>query len=176
MRIRVLTIAMLGAALLVAGGSRAQQAQQPNPLDAVPDKMPFDIPYGTPISLDHARAVIAAAVAEAKKRGWKMNVAVVDSGGNLVAFERMDGAQLASIAIAEHKARAAVKFRRETKIFENAIQLNNLHYIATLDDVVASRGGIPLVEDGKLIGAIGCSGGTGSQDEVSCKAAAAMIK
>ena len=164
---------MLGAALLVAGAS---QAQQPNPLDTVSDNMPFDVPYGAPISLDRADAAIAAAVAESKKHNWKMNVAVVDSGGNLVAFKRMDGAQLASIQVAEHKARAAVKYRRETKIFENAIQLSNLHYIATLDDVVASRGGIPLVEGGKLIGAIGCSGGTGSQDEAVCKVGAATVK
>lgn len=150
-------------------------AQAPNPLDTVPDKMPFDIPYGAPISLDRAHAAINAAVADAKGKNWKLNVAVVDSGGNLVAFARMDGAQLASISISEHKARTAVKYRRETKAFENGIQNGNLHYLLTLDDVIASRGGIPLVEDGKLIGAIGCSGGTGSQDEVSCKAGAGTI-
>ena len=100
----------------------------------------------------------------------------MDSGGNLVAFQRMDGAQLASIQIAEHKARASATFRRETKIFENGIQLNNLHYLITLDGVIGSRGGIPLVEGGKLIGAIGCSGGTGSQDEVACKVGAATVK
>jgi glc operon protein GlcG len=171
MQSRVLTIAIFGAALLVAGAS---QAQQPNPLDTVPDNMPFDVPYGAPISLDRADAAIAAAVAESKKHNWKMNVAVFDSGGNLVAFKRMDGAQLGSIQVAEHKARAAVKYRRETKIFENAIQ--TYHYIGTLDDVIASRGGIPLVEGGKLIGAIGCSGGTGSQDEAVCKVGAATVK
>src|SRR3954463_128955 len=72
----------------------------PNPLDAIPDEIPFDVPYGPPISLDRAQAVIQAAVAEAKKRNWKMNVAVADSGGNRVAFQRMDGAMLASIKIA----------------------------------------------------------------------------
>ena len=147
-----------------------------NPLDIVPEKIPFDVPYGAPIALERAQAVINAVVAEAKKRDWKMNVAVVDSGGNLVAFQRMDGAMLASIQIAEHKARAAATFRRETQVFENGIQLNNLNYLMTLDGVVASRGGIPLVENGKLIGAIGCSGGTDSQDEVVCKAGAAVIK
>src|ERR1700691_5787767 len=81
-----------------------------NPLDAIPDEIPFDVPYGPPVSLDQAQAVIHAAVAEAKKRNWKMNAAVVDSGGNLVAFQRMDGAMLASIQIAEHKARAAATF------------------------------------------------------------------
>jgi uncharacterized protein GlcG (DUF336 family) len=160
--------------LLAAVGSAV--AQQPNPLDAVPDNMPFDVPYGAPITLEAADAAINAAWAEAKKRNWKMNIAVVDSGGNLVAFKRMDGAQLASIAISEHKARAAARFRRETKAFETNIQTNNLIYQLSLDDVVASRGGIPLVENGKLIGAIGCSGGAGSQDEVVCKVGAASVK
>ncbi len=175
MRIRVLTILMLGVALLLPSQGHAQ-APPPNPLDVVPEVMPFDIPYGPPITLERAKAVIAAAVAEAQKRNWKMNVAVLDSGGNLVAFERMDGAQLASIAIAEHKARVAVTYRRETKVFENGIQLNKFNYLVTLDDVIASRGGIPLVENGKLIGAIGCSGGTGSQDEVVAKAGAGVVK
>ena len=87
----------------------------------------------------------------------------------------MDGAQLASIAIAEHKARVAVEYRRPTKAFENAVQKSGLNYILSLDDVIASRGGIPLVEDGKIIGAIGCSGGTGSQDEAVCTAGAALV-
>jgi glc operon protein GlcG len=146
-----------------------------NPLDAVPDEIPFDVPYGPPISLDRAQAAIQAAVAEAKKRDWKMNVAVADSGGNLVAFQRMDGAMLASIQIAEHKARAAATFRRETKVFEDGIQLMHLNYLLAFDGIIASRGGIPLIEKGKIIGAIGCSGGTESQDEVISKAGAAVI-
>ena len=169
-------VMVLCPALLASVKCLADEAKTANPLDVVPDKMNFDIPYGAPIALDRATSAIAAAVAEAKKRGWKMNVAVVDSGANLVAFQRMDGAQLASIEISEHKARTAARFRRETKVFENAIQVNNMHYVMTLDGMVGSRGGIPLVEDGKLIGAIGCSGGTGSQDEVVCRAAAAMFK
>ena len=172
----VLTIGMLLAASLAAAPGRAQEPTPSNPLDAVPDKMPFDVPYGAPISLERAAVVIAATVAEAKKHDWKLNVAVVDSGGNMVAFQRMDGAQLASIQISEHKARTAVTFRRETKVFENGIQLNSYNYLLTLDGMVASRGGIPLVEGGKLIGALGCSGGSGSQDEVACKAGAAALK
>ena len=158
-----------------AVSAAAQQPAAPNPRDAVPDKMPFDLPYGPPISLDRAQAAINAAVAESKKHGWKLNVAMVDSGANLVAFARMDGAQLGSIQIAEHKARAAAKYRRETKIFESGIQEGNLHYLLTLDDVIASRGGIPIVDNGQLVGAIGCSGGTGSQDEVVCKAGADAV-
>jgi uncharacterized protein GlcG (DUF336 family) len=168
-----LTIAMLGAAMLVAGGSRAQQ---PNPLDAIPDKMPFDIPYGAPISLERAQAAIAAAAAEMKKRDWKMSISIVGPSGDLVALATMDGTQLASVKIGEHKARVAARFRRETKALENGVQLANLHFLMTLDDVIASRGGIPLVEGGKMIGAIGCSGGTGSQDEVCAKAGAATLR
>jgi glc operon protein GlcG len=131
------------------------QPAQTNPLDAVPDKMPFDTPYGAPISLDRAEAIIHSSLVEAKKRDWKMNVAVVDSGGNLVAFARMDGAMLASIQIAEHKARAAVTFRRETKVFEDGIQVMHLNYL--------------------LAFAVGCSGGTDSQDEIVSKAGAAVV-
>ncbi|HVI10476.1 MAG TPA: heme-binding protein [Candidatus Binatia bacterium] len=146
-----------------------------NPLDVVPDAMPFDVPYGPAISLDRAQQVILAAVAEAKQRNWKMNIAVADSGGNLVAFQRMDGAMLASIQIAQHKARAAATFRRPTRVFEDGINLLHLNYLLAFDGMIASRGGIPLIEQGKIIGAIGCSGGTDSQDEVVSKAGAAVI-
>jgi glc operon protein GlcG len=167
-----LRAAVLTAFLGFCGTAGAQQA---NPLDVIPDKMPNATPYGAPISLARAQAAIAAATAEAEKRGWALNVAVVDSGANLVAFARMDGAQLGSIAISEHKARASVKFRRPTKAFEEGVQKNDYKYQLTLDDIIASRGGIPLIEDGKLIGAIGCSGGAGSQDEAACMVGAATI-
>lgn len=146
-----------------------------NPLDVIPDEMPFDVPYGPSITLERAQAVIRAAVEEAKKRNWKMNVAVADSSGSLVAFQRMDGAMLASIEIAEHKARAAARFRRPTKVFEDGIQVMRLNYLLAFDGVIASRGGIPLIEHGSIIGAIGCSGGTDSQDEVVGEAGAAVI-
>jgi uncharacterized protein GlcG (DUF336 family) len=146
-----------------------------NPLDAVPVEIPFDVPYGLSITLDRAEAVIHAAVAEAKRRNWKMNVAVTDSGGNLVAFQRMDGAMLASIQIAEHKARAAVTFRRPTKVFEDGINLMHLNYLLAFDGIIASRGGIPLIDKGVIIGAIGSSGGADSQDEIVSEAGAAVV-
>ena len=158
-----------------AAASPARQAAEPNPLDFVPEKIPFDIPYGAPISLERAQAVIDAAVTEAKKRDWKMNVAVADSGGNLVAFQRMDGAMLASIQIAQHKARAAATFRRETKQFEDGVQLMHLNYLLAFDGIIASRGGIPLIERGAIIGAIGCSGGTDSQDGIVSRVGAAVV-
>jgi len=85
------------------------------------------------------------------------------------------GAQLASIAVAEHKARASASFRRPTKVFEDGVQKSDNKYLLSLDGIIASRGGIPLIEGGKLIGAIGCSGATGSQDEAACMAGAATI-
>src|SRR3954470_6788145 len=168
------TALAIGGALFALGAG-AQQPAQTNPRDAIPDKMPFDVPYGAPITLDRAQAAINAAIAESKKRGWKLNVAMVDSGANLVAFARMDGAQIGSIAIFEHKARAAAKYRRDTKAFEAGVQAGN-NYLLTLDDVIASRGGILIQQNGQIIGAIGCSGGTGSQDEVVCRAGADAIK
>ena len=167
---------LIVAMLAFAGVAQAQNAAPAvNPLDAIPEKMPFAALYGAPIALAPAQAAIAAAVAEANKRGWPMNIAVYDSGANLVSFARMDGAQLGSIAISEHKARAAVKYRRETKVFEDNVQLRGFNYLLSLDDVVASRGGILLMDGGKIVGSIGCSGGSGSQDEVVCKAGAAAV-
>jgi glc operon protein GlcG len=140
---RVFAGACAVAMVICAAPGWAQQAS-PNPMDAVPEKMPFDVPYGAPISLERADAALNAALAESRGRGWKLNCAVVDSGANLVTFEA-------------------------------GIQ-GGANYLITLDDVIGSRGGIPLVEGGKLIGAIGCSGGTGSQDEVASKAGAATVK
>ncbi len=174
MRSQILASLVIGTAMLIGTQVHAQQPAPPN-LDAIPEKMPFANPYGAPIGAAKAEQLIRAAADEATKKGWSMNIAVVDSGGNLVAFLRMDGAQLASITIAEHKARVAVKYRRPTKAFEDAVQKGGLNYILTLDDVIASRGGIPLIEDGKIIGAIGCSGGTGSQDEATCMVGAAVV-
>jgi glc operon protein GlcG len=181
MKSRTLTVLALAAGLFAAGQAFAQQ--QPAPaaptappdLNAIPEKMPFNIPFGAAITMERAQGLIKAAVDEATKRGWAMNVAVVDPNGDLVAFGRMDGAQLASVPISQHKARVAARYRRPTRAFEDAVQKFGFNYILTLDDVIASRGGIPLVEGGKIIGAVGCSGGTGSQDEATCTAAASTI-
>jgi glc operon protein GlcG len=176
MTTRIFAAAIFAA--FVAGVAHAQapaaQAPAPNPRDVIPDQMPYSTPYGAPITFAEARRAIAAAEAEAKKRGWPECFAVYDSGGDLVAFDRMDGAPLGSIEIAQHKARTAVKFRRDTKDFESAIQ-SGTTLILTLDDVIGSRGGILLVRGGKIIGAIGASGGTGSQDELLAKVGAEAI-
>jgi uncharacterized protein GlcG (DUF336 family) len=141
-----------------------------------PEKMPFDIPYGMSIGLDKAKELMAAAEAEAKKHNWKMNIAVVDTNGEPVLFERMEGAQIASGAISIGKARTSARFRRESRAFFNAYETGHT-YVSTLDPtLIASPGGFPLVENGKLIGAIGCSGGTGDQDAATCKVGADLVK
>ena len=106
-----------------------------------------------------------------------MNIAVVGSSGHLLAFSRMDNAQLASVDISQHKARTAVTFRRPTKAFQDALAANPANvYLLTLDGIIASEGGIPIVADGKMIGAIGCSGGTGQQDGQACQAGVNALK
>ena len=141
-----------------------------------PDAMAFDIPYGVSIGLDRAKQVMAAAEAEAKKRNWKMDIAVVDTNGELVHFSRMEGAQIGSVNVSIGKARTSARFRRESRLFYNAFETGH-GYVATLDPtLVASPGGFPLVEGGKLIGAIGCSGGTGDQDAAICKMGADVMK
>jgi glc operon protein GlcG len=146
------------------------------PSGGTPDAMPFDIPYGMSIGLEKAKQVMAAAEAEAKKRNWKMNIAVVDTNGEPVMFERMEGAQIASGAISINKARTAARFRRESRLFYNAYEAGH-SYPGTLDPTLAaSPGGFPLVENGKLIGGIGCSGGTGDQDAAICKVGAELVK
>jgi glc operon protein GlcG len=167
MRYQNLSATVLAACLFITGSAYAQELPD---LSAVPNQTPFNYPSGTPISLEKAQALIQAGVAEAKKRGWPEEFAVVDWSGKLVAFARMDGAQLGSIAISEHKARAAAEFRRPTSSFETGVQKYGFNYLLSFDDIIAVAGGIPLVENGKLVGAIGCSGGTTSQDEVLCQA------
>jgi hypothetical protein len=174
MAAHLLVLSMLCAQLQAQAQAPAPAPAAPNAADAIPDKMPFDLPFGTPIQLDKADQVLSTSIAEALKRNWKLVCVISDPYGHMVAMKRMDNAQIASIDIAIHKARAAAKFRRETKLFELNIASNP--YVGTLDDVIASRGGIPLVESGKLIGSIGCSGGTGSQDEAVARAGAVLVK
>jgi uncharacterized protein GlcG (DUF336 family) len=169
-------LAILAAAAMVSAGvGYAQTTPSPAASPAVPDPQSFVTPYGGPIGLSRAETAIAGAVAEAIKRGWLMDVAIVDSSGALVAFVRMDGAQLASADIAQHKARASALFRRPTRAFEDAARNGPSGPVMSLDGVIASAGGVPLIDQGKLIGAIGCSGGASAQDEAICLAGAATI-
>ena len=142
------------------------------PAEAVPEKMPFDVPYGMPLDLATAQKAIAASMAEAHKHGWKMAIAVVGPSGDLVAEATMDGTQYASIAIAQNKARTAALFRRPSKVFADGVNKGSPSVLSLLipAQAVASDGGYPIVVDGKLVGAIGCSGGVAPQDGATARA------
>ncbi len=181
--------ALCGAAFFASQGQTQAQAPQapatvaaPAPAPAIPEAMPFDIPYGTPITLDDAHKAIIAAVNEAKKHKWKMSIAVVDPAGNLIAHATMDGTQYGSIGFSQAKARTAAMFRRPSKVFADVINGANggTASPATLSVLMgmqgaASEGGFPIVKDGKLIGAIGASGGIATQDGVTAKAGLAAL-
>lgn len=172
--VRVTAMAgVLCVALLLSSGAFAQVPPDPkNPNEAVPEKHVY-MPYGEPIKLEQAKKVADAALAESMKRGWAMCIAVVSPSGDLVYFEKMDDCQFASIQIAQHKGRAAARYRRPTVVFERLLGNGPFFsYLPTLDDFIGSRGGNPIVVGGKVIGAIGVSGGTGSQDDTISQAGA----
>nr|WP_294513696.1 heme-binding protein [uncultured Rhodopila sp.] len=161
------------AAIIAIFAAPVAYAQAPAAPPPVPEIMPFDIPYGQPIGLDLANKAIAAAAAEAKKHNWKMSISVVGPAGYLVAHETLDGTQYASVEISQAKARTAALFRRQTSVFQNGVNTGGTPAQLSLLAVtggVASEGGFPIVVDGKLIGAIGASGGMSSQDAVTAKA------
>ena len=127
--------------------------------------------YGTNVTHEQARKAIAAAVADSKKQNLPMAIAVVDTAGQLVAFERMDNTQTGSIAVAQDKAVSAAMFRRPTKVFQDAVAGGGAGLrVLTLRGANAVEGGLPLTVDGKIIGAIGVSGGSAEQDGVVAKA------
>lgn len=125
--------------------------------------------YGASINLETARKVAAAAAAEARKNGWTVAVAIVDTAGDLVYFERTDDTQVASSQVAQDKARTAVRFKRPSKAFEDALASGRLAILG-MPNVIPLEGGIPLLVDGKIVGAIGVSGVTSQQDGVCAQA------
>jgi len=130
-------------------------------------------PYGMPIGSDDAKKAAASALAEARKNGWTMAAAVVDTGGHLVYFEKMDGTQTGSVAVAISKARSAALFTRPTKAFQDVLAGggDGLRMLG-LEGAVPVEGGVPLLMDGKIVGAIGLSGGASSQDGQCARAGA----
>ena len=134
-------------------------------------------PYGLPISLENAKKAAAPAMAEAAKNGWNMAVAIVDPAGNLVYYEKMDNTQLGSANVAIDKARSAALFKRPTKALQDALAAGGDGLrILRLQGAMPVEGGIPLVMDGKIVGAIGVSGATSAQDGQCAKAGADTIK
>ena len=134
-------------------------------------------PYGTANSLENAKKAAAPALAEAAKNNWRVAVAIVGPAGTLIYYEKMDNTQLGSAEVAIDKARTAALFKRPTKAFQDALAAGGEGLrILTLKGVVAAEGGIPLVMDGKIVGAIGVSGATSAQDAQCAKAGADTIK
>lgn len=130
-------------------------------------------PYGSPINLEAAKKIAASAIAEARKNNWTMAVAITDIAGDLVYFEKMDGTQTGSVRVALGKASSAVLFKRPTKVWEDAVAAGGAGIrILGLEGAVPIEGGLPLLIDGKIVGAIGVSGGTAQQDGVAAKAGA----
>ncbi len=127
-----------------------------------------------PITLEQARRAAVAAEAEARKNGWNMAIAIAEPSGALVYFQKMDNTQYGSIKIAQAKAQTAALFRRPTKMFTDALEDGHLFFL-TFEGLSAAPGGLPLIADDKLIGAIGVSGGSGHQDDVAAKAGADAI-
>jgi glc operon protein GlcG len=155
-----LTILTLGTVI----GASSASAQMPNA-------------YGTAINAEQAKKVAAAALADAKKNNWTMAVAVVDTGGQLVFFEKMDSTQTGSVEVAQAKARSAALFKRPTKAFQDALAAGGEGLrILGLPGALPVEGGLPLLIDGKVVGAIGLSGGTSAQDGTVAKAGADVLK
>jgi uncharacterized protein GlcG (DUF336 family) len=152
------------AAAVALGALAIAIAQMPNP-------------YGVPINLENAHKAAAPALAEAAKNNWTIAVAIVDPGGNLVYYEKMDNTQLGSANVAIDKARSAALFKRPTKAFQDALAAGGDSVrILRLQGVLPVEGGIPLVIDGKIVGAIGVSGVTSAQDAQCAKAGADSLK
>jgi glc operon protein GlcG len=152
------------AGMILLFGLAMAWAQMPNPL-------------GGPVTLENARKAAAPALAEAEKNHWNVAVAVVDTGGNLVYYEKMDNTQLGSANVAIEKARTAALFKRPTKAFQDTLAGGGDGLrVLSLKGVVAVEGGIPLVMDGKIVGAIGVSGATGAQDAQCAKTGADVLK
>lgn len=149
---------------ILAGGTGGVRAQMPNP-------------YGASVNLENAKKAAAPAVAEAEKNHWNVAVAIVDTSGNLVYYEKMDGTQLGSANVAVEKARTSALFKRPSKAFQDTIAAApDGVRVLSLKGVVALEGGIPLVQDGRIVGAIGVSGATSAQDGQCAKAGADALK
>ena len=158
------TLVALVLAVFVVFGATAVGAQAPPP-------------YGLPISLDQAKKAMASAEAEARKNNWSVVITIVDSGGNVVMLQRLDNTQFGSIEVARSKAYTAVAFRRPTKVFQDLVGHGGANLrLLKLEGASVLEGGVPIVVDGKIIGAIGVSGVTSQQDAQIATAGADALK
>src|SRR5438132_8689416 len=160
---------LIVAAALFVGSAIPVAAQQP----AAPPPPPT-IAYGSPIGLDAAKKAMAAAEAEAVKNNWPMAIVILDSTGHIVMLHKLDNTQYGSIRVAEDKAHSALDFRRPSKAFEDLVAQGGIGLrTLALHGAAPFEGGVPIVADGKIIGAVGVSGATSQQDGQVAKAGAA---
>ena len=165
---RLLSLVVITVLVLAAASASAQAPVAPAPPTT---------PYGPPITLDQAKKVMAGAEAEAKKNNWNVVIAVLDSGGNLVMLQRMDGTQFGSIEVAKEKAYSAVAFRRPTKVFQDLVGQGGANLrLLRLSGASVLEGGIPIVVDGKIVGGVGVSGVASEQDAQIARAGTDALK
>jgi glc operon protein GlcG len=153
-------LALAGALALAAGPALAQDVEST-----------VAAPYGPAITLDQAKRVMAAAELKAAENTWQVAITILDSGGNLVMFHKIDNSQLSAIGVSEGKARTALQFKRPSKDLDDAIARGGPgNRLLALKDITPIEGGLPIVLDGKIIGAIGVSGALSVQDSQVAKA------
>ena len=168
-------LAGLGALVALSGGAGAAEPTASAAPVAVPTPPP--LPYGAPVDLATARSCVKAAQATAAANQWQMVVAVVDAGGHLVLLERMDNAQFGSVEPALQKAETSVAFRRPTKAFDETLAKGGAALrLLKLPGVLPVEGGLPLSREGRLVGAVGVSGGSAQQDGVAAQACVDALK
>src|ERR1700732_4876193 len=152
---KTLLASILATVILTATAANAQQAPSPPPTT----------PYGAPIGLEAAKKVMASAEAEAMKNNWPMAVVILDSSGHTVMLHKLDNTQYGSIRVAETKAHSALDYRRPSKVFEDLVAQGGIGLrTLALPGAAPFEGGVPIIADGKITGAIGVSSGTSKQD------------
>jgi glc operon protein GlcG len=167
-----LKLAFAGAVALSAGSALAQQPPASAPAPAAVPAAPMPA-YGPVITLDQAKRAMAAAELEAAKNSWQVAITILDSGGNMIMFHRVDNAQLSATTVSEGKARTALEFKRPSKALDDAIAAGGAGMrLLALKNITPIEGGLPVIVDGKIVGAIGVSGSLSSQDAQVAKAGA----
>ena len=172
-RMLALACALIGALAVAAAPALAQQPPAAPPAAPLPPPMP---PYGPPLTLEQAKRVMAAAELEAAKNSWQVAITILDSGGNMVMFHKIDNAQLSAITTSEGKARTALEFKLPSKALDDAIAAGGAGMrLLALKDITPLQGGILVLVDGRILGAIGVSGALSAQDEQVAKAGADVL-
>ena len=165
-------LALAGALALSAGSALAQAPTPAAPAAATPAST-ANLPYGPPITLEQAKRAMAAAELEAAKNSWQVAITILDSGGNVVMFHRIDNTQLSAVSVSEGKARTALEFKRASKVLDDAIAGGGAGLrLLALKNITPIEGGMPMVVDGKIVGAIGVSGALSVQDAQVARAGA----